>query len=158
MQQIPGGYHISQERRQSSKDHSVRNSCAMLRLCLLYATAEFLTVERGLVMLLPFRGWVSLSLACEVLSYPLMHTSVINSLTDRIVVTWHLFQRAWVCGVWGKFAAHLLLLCQFCGQKEADINAHCMDFASSVVMCASCSRLESISVLSKVVRHSPVLS
>lgn len=157
MQQIPGGYQISQERGQSSIGHSVRNSCAMLRLYLLYATAEFLTVERSLVKL-PFRGWVSLGLDCKVFFYPLMHTSVINSLTVRIVVTWHLFQRAWVCGVWGKFAAHLLLLCQFCGQKEADINAHCMDFASSVVMCASCSRLESISVLSKVVRHSPVLS
>lgn len=58
----------------------------------------------------------------------------------------------------GKFAAHLLLLCEFCGWKEADISTHCMDFAKSVVVCASCSRLESIPVLSKVVRSGLVLS
>lgn len=48
---LPGGYQISQERGQGSIGHRVRSLCAMLHLYLLCATARFLTVERGIVML-----------------------------------------------------------------------------------------------------------
>lgn len=63
-----------------------------------------------------------------------------------------------VCGVWRKSAVRLLPLYQFCGWREADINTRCMDFARSVVARASFGGLESISVLSKVVRSRLVLS